>query len=130
MTDATSPFTFVAEPAAFREASVLVVRVPAAARGKEKLFGVLARGLRFPRYFGRNWDAFEECLADLSWLDGTDRVAIVHEGLPFAPTGELLRTYCSILRDVAAARKRSDVKPTLDVVFAESLRDAIEAASA
>lgn len=35
--------------------------------GKADLLSRSAEALRFPSYFGYNWDAFEECLNDMSW---------------------------------------------------------------
>jgi len=33
-----------------------------------ELLAELARGFRFPDYFGGNWDAVNDCLRDLEWL--------------------------------------------------------------
>src|SRR6476660_8897575 len=35
---------------------------------KSTLLRAAAEALTFPPYFGRNWDAFADCLSDLSWL--------------------------------------------------------------
>ena len=37
----------------------------------------LAVGFSFPGYFGRNWDAVDECLRDLSWLPADGYVLVV-----------------------------------------------------
>jgi RNAse (barnase) inhibitor barstar len=93
-------FAFCEEPASFRDASGIVVCIPTGIRSKEKLFAVLVDKLRFPRYFGWNWDALEECLRDLSWLPAARPVAIVHQDLPFGPGGENRQVYLSILQGV------------------------------
>jgi hypothetical protein len=36
-------------------------------RDKASLFERLAKALDFPDWFGHNWDALADCLADLSW---------------------------------------------------------------
>lgn len=115
--DAPGPFLFSADPAAYRAEGALVARIPAKARGKEKLLSVLATKLRFPSYFGHNWDALEECLRDLSWLGDQRRVVIVHEAFPFSAAGDALATYQSILADAVAVHRQRDTPPLLDVVF-------------
>ena len=35
---------------------------------KAELLARIARTLRFPDWFGHNWDALADCLCDLSWL--------------------------------------------------------------
>ena len=46
------------------------------AQGKAALMERIARALGFPEWFGGNWDALEDCLTDLSWLDGGGHVLI------------------------------------------------------
>jgi RNAse (barnase) inhibitor barstar len=114
---APGPFLFSADPAAYRAEGAFVVRIPAKARGKEKLLSVLATKLRFPSYFGQNWDALEECLRDLSWLSEQMRVVIVHEAFPFSAAGDSLATYQSILADAVAVHRQRGTPPLLEVVF-------------
>ncbi|MDP2431000.1 MAG: barstar family protein [Pseudomonadota bacterium] len=50
---------------------------------KESLLAALGRELHFPDYYGGNWDALDECLADLSWHTGPLRLLITHaDSLP------------------------------------------------
>lgn len=41
------------------------------------LFDEVAAAMEFPAYFGRNWAAFDECLADMEWLLPATGIAIV-----------------------------------------------------
>jgi RNAse (barnase) inhibitor barstar len=36
--------------------------------------------LKFPEYFGENWNALDECLADLDWLDRSGYLLVVESG--------------------------------------------------
>ncbi len=60
-----------------RDAGLDVVALSfAAVQGKEGLLEKLAEALGFPKWFGGNWDALEDCLADLSWRDAAGHVLI------------------------------------------------------
>ena len=48
---------------AARGSELVVARIAFA--GKEKLLQNIAQALRFPEWFGENWDALEDCLSDL-----------------------------------------------------------------
>jgi len=38
-------------------------------RTKSQFLGLIGRSLSFPSWYGRNWDALEDCLTDLSWIE-------------------------------------------------------------
>lgn len=67
---------------------------------KDALLKAIGEGLKFPDYYGMNWDALEECLSDLAWWTGPVAVCIDHtEAL--AP--EVLNTLRDIWAEAAAA---------------------------
>lgn len=44
---------------------------------KFDIFNVFKKQLHFPTYFGENWDAFYDCLTDLSWLKNKKTVIFI-----------------------------------------------------
>ncbi len=69
----------------------------AGAAGKAALIERISRALEFPRWFGGNWDALEDCLADLSWSKAGGHVLLI-EGAAELPADER-----GMLVDVLAA---------------------------
>lgn len=63
-----------------------------------------ARALDFPDYFGHNWDALEECLADLEWLPAKGYILVITEAGHLLPDDEEeYETFLEILRDAGEA---------------------------
>ena len=121
-----SPFQFVASPASVAAEATeddLVVRIPIGISRKQTLFRCFASTLRFPGYFGGNWDAFRECLLDLSWLDPPPRrIFVIHDDLPFVPGQRDLSVYLSLLSECSShSRDRG-----IHVVFSETHARTIE----
>ena len=87
---------------AMRGSSLKVWRIGlAGAAGKAALLERLARALEFPRWFGGNWDALEDCLADLSWSAAAGHVLLI-EGAT-----ELQADERGILADILASAAAS-----------------------
>ena len=82
----------------------------AGCRDKETFLERTASALGFPDWFGRNWDAFYDCLADLGWRPGGGHLLVFEHAEDMrrdAP--EALDTAISILGDAAAAWERRGV---------------------
>lgn len=64
---------------------------------KEALLEKLALDLGFPAWFGGNWDALEDCLADLSWRVGDGHVLVLQGSgdLPLDDLGVLIDVLAS-----------------------------------
>jgi len=46
-------------------------------RTVDRLFDEVSAALQFPYYFGENWSAFHECLADMDWLPPSAGIVIM-----------------------------------------------------
>lgn len=101
----------------------LVLLVPVGIESKETLLNVFDQGLSFPDYFGSNWDAFNDCLTDLSWITHL-HIAIVHNDLPLNKYPDNCRTYLEILGDAFATVNR-DREKSLRIFFPESTKTTI-----
>lgn len=51
---------------------------------KQAFIALLGSTLRFPDWAGKNWDALNDCLTDLAWLEATGYVLILEKAKHFA----------------------------------------------
>lgn len=107
----------------FEDAFVGTIR-PGISDERELLIAV-ADALRFPSYFGENYNALYDCLRDLQWID-TRKIVLVHVDLPQI-SADGLKVYLEILRD-SASDWEFDAERELVVVFDASKEGLIERA--
>jgi RNAse (barnase) inhibitor barstar len=91
--------------------------VPIRLEGKTALLEFLKEALRFPAYFGFNWDALNDCLGDVAL--GAEKFVLVHHDLPLEGEPTEQRTYLEILGNAARASDR------LDAVFPVAYRSRV-----
>lgn len=73
---------------------------------KEQLLNHVATALHFPSHFGDNWDALEDCLADMDWVDAPGYVIYYDhiDGL-LAAHPDQFETFVEICRDAVGSWK-------------------------
>jgi hypothetical protein len=99
----------------------LAVRIVRGARCRSKmaLLREWSAALQFPEYFGENWDAFEECLSDLTWLRRKHcAVFVTNYDQMLASSLSSFKTFVSILSEVSARPARAAASPDEDVEVA------------
>ncbi|MEV7778086.1 barstar family protein [Kitasatospora sp. NPDC088351] len=96
-------------------------------RTKPELFNEWAKALAFPAYFGHNWDAFEECLADTRYPPRQSDPAgllILVSGAEAVLVDEPVRELTILLQVLDTAA--TDVGPSLRVLFLSDDPGAVE----
>ena len=94
-----------------RAAGCLVLRVDlAAARNKDEMLTAVGRTLRFPEWFGHNWDALADCLLDMGWLPATGYMIILEhcDGIHGRAEGDFVKLM-QIFQETAATRREDEV---------------------
>ena len=114
------PFSF--GPLGFDTSEVFYARLGPEIYKTEHLLQALYQLLWLPGYFGFNWDALDDCLTDLSWIQ-EKRVVLEHAGLPNIPEADL-KIYLEILRDSVLDWKDED-DHCFEVVFNAEDRDRV-----
>lgn len=72
---------------------------------KARLLQGFAHALAFPEWFGDNWDAFADCLADLDWLGAPGHVLLIEGDAAIArETPEAITICREILADAIVQR--------------------------
>jgi RNAse (barnase) inhibitor barstar len=86
-------------------------------------FDEASAALQFPYYFGENWDAFRDCLSDLSWLEADAVVVFIADAahlLEQASAAEV-QSFVTVVRD--AVQRWSEAGRPFHVVFQSAPKD-------
>jgi RNAse (barnase) inhibitor barstar len=87
---------------------------------KDTLMHALYQACQFPAYFGFNFDALEECLNDLSWLQAKGFALVFHDfALLEERAPDDAKTFLEIVREVSDAR-RNDGVAALKLILARA----------
>jgi RNAse (barnase) inhibitor barstar len=92
-------------------------------KDKKDLFNLFSTKLKFPSYFGNNWDALYDCLMDLNWIH-ENKISIIHEDIPFYNIEEESKKYLELMSDVILKWHDNENK-FLNIYFPDQYRKEI-----
>jgi hypothetical protein len=104
------PFVFADNVSSIATNQDYLLKVASGVEFTVDLFSWYEKEARFPDYFGRNWDAFLDCLRDFSWTD-KKRIIIAHDDVPLSGNERELRTYLEILETAVNDWRKVKIKP-------------------
>jgi len=104
--------------------NTLVLDVPRGLDNKSHVLSWYSNALSFPGYFGFNWDAFDECLRDLSWIEER-KIIIRHDDVPLGESPPDQKIYIKVLARVAREWKSYDAREVI-VVFPPAYEPALK----
>jgi len=77
---------------------------------KQEFFQGCISAFKLPEYFGNNWDAWEDCLTDLSWFQAYSYLFYYHNYQNFATNSpEDWQILVAILQDTIAHWQRQNI---------------------
>lgn len=96
-----NPLILDADVAWFVEQSYRTVHFRASDHGtSERVLAALGQALEFPEYYGRNLDAFNDCLSDIEVPDGGGLLLVLHDFDAFAAAfGDVAQALLDICAD-------------------------------
>lgn len=102
--------------------NVFIARLFLYSKSKNEILDEISKKLKFPAYFGYNWDALSDCLRDLSWISEYG-VVIIHEDLK-SIDDETMYNYIQILIDAVKNWKEGE-EHYLEVAFLSEFENQI-----
>lgn len=118
------PFIFSENIDVYKDTDPYIVIVDKKDSGAYNLLGNLAVKLKFPDYYGFNWNAMEELMREFDWIPNK-RIVIFHTDLPnLLPIEE--KTYLEVLQEcVEYWWHKENPSHELTVIFPPALEDKV-----
>ena len=63
---------------------------------------------KFPDYYGKNWDAFNDCITDLDWISAEYYLLLINNADKIESQGENFSIFFNILEDAAKVWKKGN----------------------